>query len=374
MEEILYFQIVTISLLCLLSLLTVMLNGICIYVINKSKELSKSPSSYLMRNLLSVHFIQGVVVYPIYIAKKASINSLQWKRIVSDGFRFTYMTTFYAAVFSILGIAVDRFIGVRFVMQYKRVMKKRRVVWVTVLLWLYVITLCLLPFKGEKQEKKSDITPQQITNPEVYNYHISSDVPNHYSPPLNSSALRNNITTGLLPRLPCYYIQSNIWTISMLIINCVIPYVLIIFIYQFIGYKIRYIESKTQTDIGMQSKDNHNICTKNQKIQKCKNLTRMSMILSSVYLFCWFPSVIYYIMWSVCPNTCFSKSYKKSEMENYVSFLVKYLAYLDAIASPVIYCFYNKRFRRIIKCLKFDNDEERNFLSITRAAPIQSQP
>lgn len=108
MSDLSPFRTLSIVLLGILSLLSIITNGFCINIIRKSKELSRTHSSYLIRSLLTVHFIQGLIVFPLYMAKKMSIDSIFWYSVICDSFRFTFMTTFYMAIVSMVLIALDR--------------------------------------------------------------------------------------------------------------------------------------------------------------------------------------------------------------------------------------------------------------------------
>ncbi|XP_057311846.1 dopamine receptor 4-like [Hydractinia symbiolongicarpus] len=359
MEDKTSFKTATITLVSLLAILATFLNAVCIFVIVTSKKLLQRPSMYLIVNLLIVHFLQGLVVFPFYAAKKEKFESFKQNQIICDGFRFSYMVTFYAAIWNVLLISVDRFLATWFVMRYREIVTKNRVIGIIALCWAYVLSLCLIPFNSEEYIIKQSVSA----------YNASSDT--------------RNTTVFSKVHAKCRYQQSSLWTTLMLACNCVVPYVFVVLFYQMILYQIRKIEgrSRSATTSSSYSVENQtrveekrvlskktNKKCEDVEVRKNKKLTYLAMFLSISYFFFWSPSVIYYILWSVCPNTCFSKNYKTSPEEPYVGFLTKYLAFLDALAAPLIYCLHHEEFRKIMRQKTGRNKEQRELLTESHIA------
>ena len=322
------FDTVIIALLVILSIVAMAINTFCIYVIIRSKSLLKRPSTLLLLNLLIVHLLQSIIVFPFYAAKKGDPAS----RLACDGFRFTYMLTFYLAVLSVTLITADRAIATFLVMKYKEIVCKRRILLAIFAIWIYTIFLCILPFNGGSQPKA--ITVQNVTSNSSY----------------------------VIYKAPkCYYKQTKLWTTLMLLINCVIPYGLIVLSYQCIIRQIYNIEtrSRSRTLTFPERARSDTTTTVNslrvtEEVKKNKTITNLSLILSIVYLILWLPSVLYYNILHFCPKRCFSSDYFDSTAEMYIGFLVKYVAFLDALAAPLIYCFYHQEFRNEAnKCFKW---------------------
>ena len=135
----------------------------------------------------------------------------------------------------------------------------------------------------------------------------------------------------------------------MLSLNCVVPYCLIVISYQAIIRQIQRIETKSRSTTVVTttwSHDGHRTWVK-EEVKRNKTITKLSLILSVVYLLLWSPSAVYYNLVHFCRRSCFISAdiYFQSAAESYVSFFVKYVAFLDALAAPLIYCFYHKEFR-----------------------------
>ena len=290
------FTKMSVALMVILSILTTFLNSSCMVIITKSKTLMKRPSTLLILNLLAVHLFQGLFVFPFYTAKKMRLESLLSRQVVCDGFRFTYMTSFYASVMAVFLVTIDRLIATRFVLRYREIVSKKRIKLMILLAWIYVLVLCSLPF--EIHDKQS--TTQ-----------IDIDTTNTTNGGANRSLMSQWRTAKV-----CHYNQSQEWTIGMLVANCAVPYSLIIVFYCRILSQINVIQLKTErsrslttTNLTATTKCDHSPVTSTLKDKEQKQLhdiTRMCVIIGIAYLFLWLPSVIYYVVFRACPD-CFAE-------------------------------------------------------------------
>ncbi|XP_057311845.1 beta-2 adrenergic receptor-like [Hydractinia symbiolongicarpus] len=317
---------VIIILLCLLAVAATFVNGACIIIIYKSRTLMKRPSTFFILNLLIAQLFQGLVVFPFYAGKKGDISDKMWSRLFCDGFRFMYMLTFYLSTLGVLIIGVDRFIATFYALRYKSIVTRKRALVTILSVWLYTLSLCLLPFQKQNTTKQYQI--------------------------INTSKLGENFTTVTILKHEsnCTYIQSKVWTLSMLVINCLIPYIIIVLLYRVIIRKIRQLDhrirTRAQSLCNIHAVDCEAILTKGA--EQNKTLTNVSIFLSVAYLFFWSPSVIYYTLFYICPKACFIDGYTQSKAEFYVGFVTKYLAFLDSLAAPLIYCFSYEHFRKYL--------------------------
>ena len=311
----------------------------------------KRPSTLLILNLLVVHLFQGFVVFPFYAAKKTDITSYRARQIVCDGFRFTYMTSFYAAIMAVFLITLDRLIATCFVLRYRQIITKQRIAAMLVFKWIYVIALCLIPFKDNGDSKKNMILRDNKT-------------------------VANNMTSSPLVKLSpeCHYHQSQLWTILMLIINCALPYGLVIIFYFRILSSINIIQHRTERSRTCTSTSlvpyNGNLETRSHSLsppcqrtvslkdkerEQLHTITRTCVIIGISYLFLWLPSVIYYVIFRACPE-CFPENWEQTSEEQYVAFFMKFLAFLDATAAPFIYCVMSMEFRKQARHKRHEGD------------------
>ncbi|XP_066932652.1 alpha-1B adrenergic receptor-like [Clytia hemisphaerica] len=182
----------------LMSAIIIIINAGCIYIIQWSSVLRQKTASIFVYSILTLHLLQGCFVIPFYAAKKSKIDSIESKKFICDGFRFSYMITFYGACINVLLIGGDRLLAIRLMTSYKLVVTRRRAIIATISLWTYVLVLCLIPFVPPESEKF------------------------------------------------CRYNQQDEWTTFMLFFNTLLPYIFVIVSYMYITVKLDEIQQKTQ--------------------------------------------------------------------------------------------------------------------------------
>lgn len=315
--------------LVVLSLAAIGLNSLSIYIITSVKTLWKKTSNLLLLNLLVVHLFQGIFVFPFYAGKKIKMD-FEPAQFFGNGFRFTYMLTFYGTCLGILCIAVDRFLATYLLTKYRTVVTRKRVSVGLILLWVYIIALCLIPFvdvKGPEYKVKFD----PITN------------------------------TTIRKEKPKFYVyqQQREWTLFMLIFNTAVPYVLIILCYVYIivrlqrmgAYSTSTVQKSTSKTLEVIGSNGESIMLKKKDLQKHKQVTKLTLILTFLYGLFWTPSIIYYPLKGYC-KSCFPADYEDSKVEQHVGYITKYLAFLDAAAAPLLYCFMHAEFQNSLKRLQ----------------------
>ena len=314
--------------LILLAVVAIGLNILCIVIICTSKKLREKPSSLFVLNLLSVHLVQGLFVFPLYAGKKLRPESCFWTRFVNNGFRFSYMLTFYGTSLGVLFISLDRFLATYWLNYYKPRVTKKRVKICLLLLWIYIISLCCIPFDvPEKSYKTSNINNTGDASTTV--------------PPFTKSRCVKYI-----------YVQQSQWVMFMLIVNTAFPYVVIVMSYIYIIHRLKAMETKSHPKeqrgaIKLTDLKGKPLLLKKRELEKHKQVAYLTMILAVAYALFWTPSIIYYPLKSNC-KVCFVKNYEDSNLEVHVGYITKYLAFLDALAAPLIYCFHHTEFRKAL--------------------------
>ena len=279
--------ITVVVILSITAVLVFILNVFCVSIIVRNQQLRSKPSSILTANLLSMHILQAVATMPFYALKRLPETN---SNFVCSGFRFFYILTFYIACFCVLLISLDRFLAFRLKMKYRTTVTSQRVKYVLALVWVYIITLCCIPF-AYRTEKCS------------------------YNPPPH-------------------------WVVFMLLVNCFLPCLIIVGIYTYIMVCLRRFEKlknkKTSQSGGMVTISKSN-----------KRITRNTMILVATYGIAWLPSIIFYLIQSLFPEV-FSDSYYDSTEDQYISFFLKYIKFVEGITSPILYCYLNTFFRKTV--------------------------
>ena len=314
--------ITVLSILATTAFLVLILNLFCISIVLRNKQLRQKPSTVLIANLLSMHVIQAVATMPFYALKRLPETN---SRFVCTGFRFFYLLTFYLACFCVLLISLDRLLAFTLKTRYRTTVTCKRVKIALAVVWLYTVGLCGIPF-GYPTTKCS------------------------YNPPPN-------------------------WVIFMLIVNCFIPCVAIAAIYTYIALKLRQFDvlrnrsasttSTTDTDSTVEqtpTKTAANSAVVSAKTKKAnqqkrpktptlskanRRITRNTMIIVASYGIAWLPSIFYFGVQTLFPEA-FAPSYWDSELDQYISFFLKYIKFVEGVTSPILYCYLNTYFRKSV--------------------------
>ncbi|XP_012557997.1 octopamine receptor beta-2R [Hydra vulgaris] len=295
--------------LLILAIAATSLNSLCIHIIRRIKSLKKRPSSILTLNVLLVHLLQGLIVLPLYAAKKFTIKSFHWAQFIDNSFRVTYMITFYGTVLGVFCISIDRFLATYWLKSYKQRITKKRVCVSLFLLWIYIITLCMIPF-----------------------------IPSF---PLNTSLNVSSFDKIYI------YVQQDEWVIFMLIFNTALPYILTIVIYTYIICRLQALKKKHDRlrDSTNSVQQKGPLKMRDKDLERYRKITYLTVVLTVFYGIFWTPSFIYYPLLSFC-KSCFSREFENSSLEQYLGFVTKYLAFLNGVAAPLIYCFYHENYRQ----------------------------
>ena len=306
--------------LFLLSFIGIIINSLCIYIVRVSQSLKAKASSLLILNLLALHLCQSILVFPFYALKKLKFSNLTFTKFIANGWRFSYMLSFYGTVFSVLFISLDRFLAVYLLNKYKTLITKKRGKIAIFFFWTYIIAFCCIPFIDVKSR--------------VSNYsNITYVKPQKY-----------------------VYVPQKAWVVFMLSFNTLLPYILILLCYVYITCKLYKIKSQKDKELNkspatLHMKKDNVINSRKKDLYHCKRMTKLTLVLSLAYGVFWSPSVIYYIILETC-SSCFSRDWDGSNTEQHVGFIIKYLAFMDAIAAPLIYCFLHGEFRKELKLIR----------------------
>ena len=261
------------------------INIYCVTILIRSKKI-RSPPHMTICGLLLGHALQGMFVIPCYAAKKSGIYK---NTIVCEIFLFSYLLTNYWCCLSVLVITIDRFIGVQFPLKYKIWVTTKRLSRVLFCVWLYVLILCLIPFA-----------------------------------PSDSKA--------------CKYNPQKQWVITMLIVNTLIPFIIVMILYIFIFKKIKMVlKGKRYSTMNL---------TESRSKKELKR-AKITFFIVATYVVCWGPSVFYYILQTLCPKICFHKHFHDSKTEEVVNFLIKFLTFVDGLIGPLIYCCASRNFNTL---------------------------
>ena len=222
-----------------------------------------------------------------------------------DIFRFSYMFTNYGACISLLLITMDRMFAVFYPLKHYVKWTIKKALYSVCLGWLYVLCLCLVPF----------FTPRNKGS--------------------------------------CLYKPQTSWTIFMLSFNTLVPFLIMNISYIMMYVKIRRSHKKLRNCSSMRTRS-----------QRKHFKTALSIVVS--FLLCWGPSFIYYFILAVCKG-CQNKFHLTTGSERILTFLMKFLTFIDGVTAPLIYCVMNKTFRNDAGRKKSEITTMRNQTIVSRS-------
>ena len=279
--------------LSILSAAAAFINILFIFIICKSRKLRAKSSTVFIVNLLVTHLIQALLVIPFFIMKRQAID-LEKKKIVCDGFRFSFALTFYGMCLHVLIISIDRLLAVKLLTSYKLIITFNRSVYVTIAAWIYIISLCLVPF-----------IPQGKST--------------------------------------CSYNPQNEWTIFMLLTSTLMPYVIVVMIYLFIYKKLDEIATRRKKHSTASTRSTASIGD-----HVNRNFVKQSVIITSLYGLTWAPAVVYDLL-SILVPSIFPTTYFNSTLEEYITFFIVFTTFLNSVVAPIVYGYFNADFKKEYK-------------------------
>lgn len=308
----------------IVAVIVAVINVYCCIVIIHSKKL-KSVSHMTVFSLLLGHALQGIFVIPLYAKKHSRVTT---GAFMCDLFRFTYLFTNYACALSVLVITAARFIGVRYPLRYKVWVSSHRMSRGLLIVWAYVLVLCLVPFASTGKKKKCTYNPQRW------------------------------------------------WVMMMLLGNTLLPFVIIFIFYITILKAVKNVLIRRQSNSVRHVhrdkttiKTNNDVTNNSNRVQMKK--TKMTYLIVGAYVICWGPSLFYNLLRHICPKQCFPESYEDSQTEMIISFVTKLLTFIDGIISPTIYCWINDSFKTMRQGLMMKFKKKNTTVLLSRKKAVR---
>lgn len=301
--------IVIILIIC--AVLVTVINMYSIIIILHCKSLHKA-SHLAILSLLFGHLLQGSIVIPAYAYDRSDIYKPPY---VCDIFRVTYLITNYTCCLSVLIISWDRFMAIRFPLFYHVRCTTKVMARVLICMWTYIVVVCMIPF---------------IPNDRKEN---------------------------------CHYNPQKPWVLTMLFGHTLVPFIIVILCYMVIYKKITAVlyrrSAKGLSRLGEKKSKSKSVIQRGKidlKLRSQLNKTNVTLVIVAAYIFCWGPSLIYYVLQSLCKKSCFhdnfhsdgkkGKNYDDTNTKEIVGFVIKFLTLIDGFLSPLIYCCTNKHFNK----------------------------
>ncbi|XP_057301971.1 alpha-1A adrenergic receptor-like [Hydractinia symbiolongicarpus] len=315
-DALIYLIVILIATICSV------FNIITIVIVLIDRKLRNSITNRPILSFLFASTIQGLLPSPFYVYKKLEQEDHipNW---ICDGYRLPYFFCGHVMKISLVLISIDRLLAVRYPFKYEKFISKFKMTATLLLLWVVTLVIDILPFFiGDRND-------------------------------------------GF-----CEYIPTRSWGLSVIIVYNLISFCIILINYILIwivaakfafkdkSLKIR-IENKENRDSRLSQKSGSKVGEEdnnreNEKSYVSKRLkfafemkaTKTSLALIAVYVFCWGPLGVFYMIDHFCYN-CLSDD---DDLKLTRAF-VKLLSFSSSILAPIVYCWWNRDFRKSARTL-----------------------
>ena len=290
---------------CLFITVSLAANSLIVMIVYKTPNLRK-PINYFIANMASSDLLFPIFWIPLKLSK---LNATTFVIGGQLGQAFCKLVFFFAKVSfavsiqNLILIAVDRFGAVVFPLRSPLIRSKLCPFFILAT-WIFAIVFNLPDL----------LTFELVEHPEG---------------------------TWCVRRWKRVFGESSSFASFLLAYNILFTYIPVLLLV--ILYSIIFIKLKTQVHPGEQSTNNQQ-----QRDRRNRNVLQMSIAIITVFVFCWLPYSINYLIWYWDTSTHFSCSFRQ-----YLYFTLDMTNAYSAI-NPII-CFmfsgnYRKALKRLIKC------------------------
>ena len=289
---------ITVSILVLVGLLIILVNLFTLATILSSRLLVK-PANYPIIFFLLTATFQGFVVVPAYCLKKLEFDKkFNW---ICDLFRFPYFLCGHLLTLNLVLVCIDRIIAIKYPLRYEEIVTRASMITGIVVETIIVFIVDLMPF-GNTQDRSGDY---------------------------------------------CAYQPWAEWNIAVTTATIVVPLVFLTVSYAWIWLiALRLVNKQPTLDGRRKVSLTKSISNHVSKIFELR-ATKTSALLIGVFVLCWSPIAIYYLVENIC-GLCISQLLSK-RMESHVSFMVKVMTFTSSILSPLAYCWRTREFKRELR-------------------------
>ena len=125
---------------------------LCLTIYRDPYRRLRNPASYLVVNLSFADLLTGLITEPFYAAFEIS-RFMEKERailyVIGESTAYVFVN---ASILSILSLAYDRYVAVRYPLLHDQKMNRKRIFTVIALLWIYSVLFSMLRFIGVPQD------------------------------------------------------------------------------------------------------------------------------------------------------------------------------------------------------------------------------
>ncbi|KAK2882264.1 alpha-1A adrenergic receptor-like [Channa argus] len=285
----------------------------------------RTPTNYFIINLAIADLLLGTTVLPVSATQEV-LNSWVFGRIFCDIWAALDVLCCTASIMSLCVISIDRYIGVRYPLQYPMIVTEKRALLAMLGVWILSFVISIGPLLGWKQPPSQDDTKCQI-NEEPF-YTLFSSFGSFYIPLAVILAMycrvyivakrtTKNLEAGVMKE---HQQDSNELTLR---IHC----------------------RNQQIHDMCPSAGRSSLSVKLLKFSREKKAAKTLGMVVGMFIFCWLPFFL------VLPIGSFNSSLHPPEICFKVVF---WLGYFNSCLNPIIYPCYSREFKqafiRILHC------------------------
>ena len=274
----------------------VVINILTLSTIFTSPQLLK-PGNYPIISFLVTALIQGFFVVPAYSIKQLRLNyTSTW---ICDIFRFPYFVCSHLLTLNLVIVCVDRIIAIKLPLRYDAIVTRFNMLAAISIETIAVVIMDVLPFANVNTDDE------------------------------------------------CFYTPWSSWSISVIVITVLFPIVFLSLTYAWIWLiAFRVADDTSNTICDERTSLKKKLSARVTKVLELR-ATKTASLLIGVFIICWGPSAVYYLVENLCGH-CITVLFNKKARE-IVSLSVKLISFTSSIISPFVYCWRTREFQREFK-------------------------
>lgn len=283
-------------LLTTIAVLIVIINLLTLSTIFASPQLLK-PGNYPIISFLVTALVQGFIVVPAYCIRRLNFTfSSNW---ICEVFRFPYFVCAHLLTLNLVIVCVDRIIAIKLPLRYDAIVTKLNMLVAISVETFVVLVVDLLPFA-------------------------------------------NSSTDG-----ECIYTPWPSWSITVTVITIFLPIAFLTLTYAWIWLIAFRVAGESQPKkCDERTSLKRKITARVTKVLELR-ATKTASLLVGVFVLCWGPVAVYYMVESLCDH-CITMLLDKNR-QSVVRFSVIVLSFASSIVSPFVYCWRTREFQREFK-------------------------
>ncbi|XP_008331781.1 alpha-1B adrenergic receptor-like [Cynoglossus semilaevis] len=280
----------------------------------------RTPTNYFIINLAMADLLLGTTVLPVSATQEV-LDYWVFGQVFCDIWAAVDVLCCTASIMSLCVISIDRYVGVRYPLQYPTIVTQKRALLAMLCVWILSITISIGPLLGWKQPPSQDNTTCQITEEPFYT--LFSSLGSFYIP-----------LAVILVMYCRVYIVAKRTTRNLKA-----------------GVMKQPLEDANELTLRIHCR-NQQVCpgrstlaVKLFKFSREKKAAKTLGVVVGMFILCWLPFFLVLPMGSFNsdlrpPETCFK--------------VIFWLGYFNSCLNPIIYPCYSREFKqafiRILRC------------------------